>query len=201
MILGRFSDIEDIKDLLPALQLSEGPIPLPRTSKNLGVIIDSTLTWNEHIRKIVKSVNFILYRLRYFRHLTDLASRKHLITSLVFPHLDYCSAIFGELHQSQDLIIEKLLNSCVRYVSDIKQRDHITPHRLSLGWLSATNKRKHLSLVPLYKILKTVKLSYINDKLVRYSLHRPDLCPSSRELSIPVAQFGNYDKFVCLHST
>ena len=120
MILGRFSEIKDIKDLLPALQLSEGPIPLSRTSKNLGVIIDSTLTSNDHIKKIAKSVNYILYRLKYFRHLTDLALRKYLITSLVFPHLDYCSSIFGELHQSQDLIIQKLLNSCVRYVSHIK---------------------------------------------------------------------------------
>ena len=39
MILGRFSEIEDIKDLLPALMLCEGSIPISRTSKNLGVIL------------------------------------------------------------------------------------------------------------------------------------------------------------------
>ena len=165
LLAGRFSEIEDIQESLQELTLYEGPIPLSRSTKNLGLIIDSTFTWNEHIKKIVKTVNFILYRLRYFRHLTNPPLRKHLIMSLVFPHLDYCIAAIGELSQGQYRIIQKLLNSCVRYVFDIKRRDHVTPYRLNLGWLSASNRNKYSSLTQLYTILKTSKPSYLYDNL------------------------------------
>ena len=63
MYLGRFSELEEIHDLLLEFQYLEEPLPFFKTAKNLGVIIDSTLTWNEHIKKIKNSVNFILYRL------------------------------------------------------------------------------------------------------------------------------------------
>ena len=194
LLAGRFSEIEDIQESLQELTLYEGPIPLSRSTKNLGLIIDSTFTWNEHIKKIVKTVNFILYRLRYFRHLTNPPLRKHLIMSLVFPHLDYCIAAIGELSQGQYGIIQKLLNSCVRYVFDIKRRDHVTPYRLNLGWLSASNRNKYSSLTQLYTILKTSKPSYLYDNLNLYSQSRPDMRPSSRDFCIPATHCGNYEK-------
>ena len=133
MLIGRLLEIEDLQEIITEIQLSDGLISLSSNAKNLGVVIDSTLTWNDHIKKIVKTVNFILYRLRYFRQLTDQSLRRHLITSLVFSHLNYCCACFAELSQAQDYIIQKLFNSCVRFVLNIKRRDNITPHRISLG--------------------------------------------------------------------
>ena len=48
------------------------------------------------IKQIYKYFNFALYRLRYFRHLTDRSLRTTLVFSLVLPYMDYCSSDIGE---------------------------------------------------------------------------------------------------------
>ena len=195
IIFGTKAQVDSLCNVALQIKVSNNNISFVKSSKNLGVIIDHTLTWTEHINKMVKTINYILYKLRYFRHLTNHFLRKHLITTLVFPHLDYCLAAIGELNISQNTILQRLLNSCVRYVSGIHIRESITPHRLKLGWLSIANRRKLTSLVFLYKVIKTGKPQYLWDKITPYILPRP-LRPSNIEYRVPNVTSGNYEKSV-----
>ena len=93
--------------------------------KYLGIMIDSTLSWRNHIdnvsTKISKTIG-LLYKIRYF---VDMKIIKTLYYSLVFPHLTYGIEVWGSV---DDTHLNKLLvlqNKIVRLIcySDKRQAD------------------------------------------------------------------------------
>ena len=63
--------------------------------KYLGIMIDSTLTWNIHNDKISKTISRatgLLYKIRLFVNNKIL---KMLYYSLVYPHLNYVTEVWG----------------------------------------------------------------------------------------------------------
>ena len=56
------------------------------TITNLGVVIDSKLTWKPQVDAINRKVNQALYGLRSFRSCTTMALRKQLVSALVVFH-------------------------------------------------------------------------------------------------------------------
>ena len=65
--------------------------------RNLVVVLNSKLNWNEHIAHIYRLVRALMYRLYYFRKRTNLRLRKHLIQMLLFPVIDYCCVVYNNL--------------------------------------------------------------------------------------------------------
>ena len=84
----------DISIQLPANNIN---ITFKMTVKNLDVLFDHKLKWDDHIIKISNKIRSTLYRLRYFKNYVNLETRKQLVTSLILPHFDYCTSILGNL--------------------------------------------------------------------------------------------------------
>ena len=63
---------------------------------SLGVMLDSTLSWEAQVNRVTKKVNKVLYVLRFIKPCTTQSLRKRLMESLVIPHLDYCSVDYRD---------------------------------------------------------------------------------------------------------
>ena len=64
------------------------------SAKNLGVILDSSLSFRSHIDSVVKTCNFLIHNLYMIK---DFVSRKNLVTlvhSLMVSKADYCNSLF-----------------------------------------------------------------------------------------------------------
>ena len=72
-------------------------VPVVDTVTNLGVVIDSKLTWKAQVDAVSRKVNRDLYGLRRFRSCTSEIVRKQLANSLVLSHLDYCSLVYVDM--------------------------------------------------------------------------------------------------------
>lgn len=68
-------------------------IPVETSVRNLVMILDATLSWEDHIKAICRKANSLMFRLYYFRHSTTLALRKHLVQSLLMPISKYFSVV------------------------------------------------------------------------------------------------------------
>ena len=114
------------------IDLGDGiKISLFYSVESLGVILDSRLTWKNHVHKVAKNFNSVLYYLRFFRKYTTEARRKQLVEALLFPHLDYCSVVLLDASQGLRRRLQVMQNSGVRYVMGLKRDDHVSPHRSS----------------------------------------------------------------------
>ena len=88
-------------------------IKLSRSVNNLDIFFDSDMKWNTHINYVVKSVNYSLNRLRYFKNLVTKNLRKQLVSALIFPLLDYCMFPMENLPEYQYARLQKLQNAAV----------------------------------------------------------------------------------------
>src|SRR5438093_11957818 len=74
----------------PEIMISEAPIKFSKQIKNLGVIIDRNLTFNEHVNKVVRDCNFHIKGLRHIRPFLDKSTANTIACSIVGSRLDYC---------------------------------------------------------------------------------------------------------------
>ena len=86
--------------------------------KYLGVLMDSTLTWNFHIDNIAKKISRsigILYKIRPF---ADLSVMTKLYYSIIYPHLIYAIQIWGSTFDNQIEKLSKLQKKALRVITN-----------------------------------------------------------------------------------
>ena len=119
----------------------------------LGVEIDKSLSFNEHIKNVAAKANKTLGFLR--RNLAkcseDVKSRAY--TTLVRPQLEYASASWDPATQTNILELEKIQRRAVRFVFNIYDRGvtSITEKRKELGWPTLEYRRKAKRLTLFHK--------------------------------------------------
>ena len=79
----------------PTIKINEVPVEQVSTTKSLGVHIDQNLNWDFHIKEISKK---IASGISAIKHIRNFVPREILLTiynSLIQPHFDYCSVVWG----------------------------------------------------------------------------------------------------------
>lgn len=138
-------------------------IPRVHEMRDLGVIIDSKLSYNNHIDYIVrgafKNLGFIKRSCKYFKSEKTLIN---LFNSLVRSKLEYASIVWDGYTESNKKKIEKVQNRFLRYLS--RKCDRIDPRyissndlRLRFGMASLDTRRTGASLIYMYKILNGIE--------------------------------------------
>ena len=102
-------------------------------AKILGVLIDSSLTWEKQVSQVVRRCYSVLVGLAKLRHRLPYETKKLLVEALVFPHINYCCTVWGGCSASQKHRIQKAINFAVRVVTGLARRDHVTPALDALG--------------------------------------------------------------------
>ena len=93
---------------LNGLNLLINGIPLERigvgckeeSSKFLGVILDESLTWKQHINHINKKISKSLFAIKQVKHILNTDSLKILYSALIQPHINYGILAWGNATKS-----------------------------------------------------------------------------------------------------
>jgi hypothetical protein len=138
------------------------------SAKNLGVVMDSNFSFNDHVNHIYRVCFAKLKSLQSLKHDLNRDVKLMLVKSLIYPHIDYCCFVyFNFLSQQNKLKLQRLQNACFRFVCCIPYREHITPFRLSLNELNVHGRISYLNIVFLYKMLKSHSPSYLFNLITR----------------------------------
>ncbi len=76
------------------LQLDGCPVP-SSTVKNLGVLLDSNLSFENHISHVTKTAFFHLRNIAKLRNMLSFSDAEKLVHGFVTSRLDYCNALLG----------------------------------------------------------------------------------------------------------
>ena len=88
--------------------LNNQPLEWVSKYKYLGVCINSTLSWSDHITATTHKATRILNLLRRTMYQCIISSKKMAVNALVRPHLDFCAPVWSP-HLSKDkLALEKV---------------------------------------------------------------------------------------------
>ena len=105
------------------------------TAKNLGCVIDSELTLEQHVNSITKSCFYQLRQIRSIHRLLSVEASKALIHAFISSRINYCNSVFYGATGSVLGKLQSVQNAAARLLTSKRRYDHITPVLMDLHWL------------------------------------------------------------------
>ena len=148
---------------LTEFSLEDSTIPTSQSVRDLGVIVDKHLNFQQHIKNSCRSAAWGICKIGKIRKLLDQSSTERLIHAFVSSHLDYCNSLLVGLPASSIAPLQRIQNTAARLVTLTKRSDHITPVLQSLHWLPIHQRITFKILLIVYKICNNLAPSYLKD--------------------------------------
>ena len=104
-------------------------------ASNLGVIMDKTLSFSEHINEMFKKASYAKRSIGRIRKYLPFDGLKMLVNSLVISRLDYYNSLIYDVPKCQRDKIRRIQNTAARMITGARSSDHITPILKGLHWL------------------------------------------------------------------
>ncbi len=154
-------------------------------ARNLGVLFDSNLCFEQHIIKLVQSCFYQLRNIAKIRPILTFRDAETVIHAFISSRLDYCNSLFSCLNQKTLKRLQIVQNSAARLLTRTKRYDHITPVLASLHWLPVCSRIDFKFLLITFKALHGLAPDYISDLLIPYVPLRSLRSSGSGLLSVP----------------
>lgn len=162
LILGSRAYVSQVNlDCLPPIIVDGTPLPYVREARNLGVVMSCDLSWNKHIATISRKINFTLHKLKYHKNAMSSELRTTLVSTLIFPIIDYCSLVYNDVSAELNIKLQRLINSSIRFIFNLRRDEHITAYRRQLGWLTVKRRRLYFMGIATFNVLNNKAPSYL----------------------------------------
>ena len=145
--------------------LATTKIKLGNKAKNLGFIFDDSLSLKEQLTAVAQKCNMNLRNLRRIGSKLSKDLKTQLVHSCILSQIDYCNAVYGSLNESQIQLLQKLQNAAVRFIFNLKKRDHITPYLKELHFLPVRERISYKIALLTFKGIHGIAPSYISELL------------------------------------
>ena len=151
--------------LLPPILIGASVIPLSETVVSLGLTVDQTLHWRQQTLITCKKVYGSLHSLYRMKNMLSQKTKAHLVQTLVFPMFDYCSVAMCDMKQEFKQKLQRCMNACVRFIFNVRKREHITPYYRELKWLKLPDRWRLQMALLLFKTIQSKSPPYLSDLL------------------------------------
>ena len=155
-----------------------------KCAKNLGVILDNILSFEQHINKVVKSSYAVIKKLTQIKGFLSQEQLQQLVSSDVFSHLDYCNSLFYGINSNLIKKLQRVQNCAARLVLKRKiTLGNMDKEIMSLHWL----KLKYRGI---YKILLIVH-NCLHDNAPNETIAMLQYAESSRTMNLRETEYAN----------
>lgn len=165
MVFGDKSSVEFVKSNLH-LVIGDNELVFGDNAKSLGIIIDERLRFCEHVQSLLRKAYATLRLLYNNRYILNQKLKLQLCDALVLSIFNYGDVVY---HSCLDSVhsdkIQKLQNSCLRFIYGIRRRDRISHALVWAGWLNMSRRRTLHCLCLYHKIILHKRPPYLYNKI------------------------------------
>ncbi len=144
--------------------------------RNLGVILETDLSFSSHVKAVTKSAYYHLKNIA-IRSFVSSQDLEKLVHGFITSRVDCCNGLLPEKSVRHLQLIQ---NTAARILTRTRTSEHITPVLRSLHWLPVTFRIDFKALS-----LNGLGPKYIADMLTEYKPNRPLRSLGSSQLEIP----------------
>ena len=157
---------------VPPLELNGDILERKGHLKNLGVIFDENMFWTNHINSSVTTAYGRLKQAYKFRNFLSQESRFNIIETYILSLFNYGDVLLRNMSVRLSNKIQRVQNSCMRFVFGLRKYDHISSCYEKNKTLNMENRRNLHGLVLMHKISIGEAPEYLSEKLTRhFNLH------------------------------
>jgi len=143
-------------------------VPLSDSVKLLGVTLDKSLTFHNHVNLISQSCHYHMKALRHIRHCLDNHTASLIAHALISSRLDYAnSVLLGAPHYVTNKL-QRIQNALARIVLQSDGLAHSEPLLQQLHWLPVHSRIRFKLATITYKALNTNSPQYLASLLQYY---------------------------------
>lgn len=167
MIFGKNKLVNEFLDVhKDSIILNNEIIKFDDNVRNLGLTMDSNLRFSKHISNCLGKSYSNLRHLYQCKDYLNSKNRTLLCESLVLSNFNFCDVVYGPcLLVSDQNRIQRLQNSCLRFIHGIRRDQHISHYLKTTGWLSMQQRRFLHSSTLFFKILTNTVPEYLFKKV------------------------------------
>ena len=151
------------------LKIHVDELEVVQKTKYLGVQIDNSLDWKEHIKvtssKVSKAVGF----LRHAKHFLPEETLKTLYTGIIEPHFLYCCLVWGCSGVTEINQLQKLQSRAARIVTGSSLDTPFQPLIKELGWKTIDQLITSETKIMVFKSLYELAPQYMCNLFTRAS--------------------------------
>ena len=110
-----------------SLQIASSEIVASPSARNLGIVFDSALSMDAHIKNVCKATYFQIRNINEIRNVLDDDTAAKLVHALITSRLDNGNALLYGITESQLKKLQQAQNAAARMLTRTRKFDHISP--------------------------------------------------------------------------
>ena len=158
-----------LAESIGTVSVTGSPIRLQSSIKNLGVYLDSTMSFDMQVSETCKACYFHIRALRNIRASITTEASKTIAAAIVGSRLDFCNSLLAGTSVSNLVRLQRVQNTLARVVAQKPRFCHITPVLSDLHWLPVRHRISFRIATVTYKVLQFQQPSYLASLIPRYA--------------------------------
>ena len=154
---------------LDSITIGEYCVQSSSSARNLGVIVDKSLSMEDHVNSVCKSAFFHIRRIAKIRNYLSEESAATLVHAFVTCKLDNGNSLLYGLPKFLIQRLQSVQNCAARLVTRNSKFAHVTPVLRELHWLPVGYRIIFKILLLVFKSLNNLAPLYIRNLLQHYN--------------------------------
>ena len=160
-------------------------IKLQTSINNLGVYLDSTMSFDKQVSETCKACFFHIRARRQIRAYLTTQASKTIAAAIVGSRLDFCKSLLAGTSVSNLARLQRVQNTFARVVAQKPRFCHITPVLSDLHWLPVRHRISTKIATVTFRVLLSQQPSYLASPIPRYVPTRALRSSSSLSICVP----------------
>ena len=174
-----------LAESIGTVSVAGSPIKLQTSIKNLGVYLDSKMSFDKQVSETCKACYFHIRALRHIRASLTTEASKTIAAAIVGSRLDFCNSLLAGTSVSNLTRLQRVQNTLARVVAQKPRFCHITPVLSDLHWLPVRHRISFKIATVTFRVLQSQQPSYLSSLIPRYVPARALRSSSSFSICVP----------------
>jgi hypothetical protein len=161
MVLGSKQKFTANGDCALKVVINNSNIERVDHAKSLGVTIGKNLNWSLHVKNVCKKVSSSIGALKRARPFVSEHTAEQIYKTLILPHFDYCSTVWGGIDQYLVDKLQKLQNRAARVITRTSYETRSTKLLSELNWDKLATRRHKQKATLMFKTRRGLAPNYL----------------------------------------
>ena len=189
IIIGSRHNLKKLKEIqLKDIKIENSVIEREFEAKNLGIVFDEELNWTRHVNLCTAKAYGKLKHVSRFKNFLNETTKFKIAECYILSQFNYGDVILQNLTDQLNKKIQKIQNSCVRFIYGLRKYDHISGFAKKKNILSMENRRLLHNLTLMFRIKNLMAPSYLCNRIQDHTTTHNHFTRNRLNINTPFAK-------------